>query len=286
MLTITEDFSKQIHYKPMKKLWPASSWTWDDAPGASMPFVYDGKLRFTCMGGDSYGQTSYSDVYFRPFSDPDWALGDFSFSIEFSNGYIGTRTAFTLRITRQNEISYIDRECRSDNVQIINAVSQPYDEAQENQMVETSATSGKLRLRRIGTTVYFDYDIGGGWVNIHSRTYASRPDAGALHMYGASYSGAGENMYAYVDNFSYTVANQTLYKIIGEVTPPSANRVYLVKNWDGYYPQIMDYTTVDSETGEFTFDNIWTNTETFDVIYESSSGERDLIYSDITPVAM
>jgi len=286
MPTITEDFSKQIHYKPMKKLWPASSWTWDQAPGASVPYVYDGKLRFTCMGGSHFGATAYSDICFRPFSDPDWALGDFSFSIEFSNAYLTENTAFVFRVNRTSEQIYIMREYATGGNQKITSITQPYGEASNTQSVITDTASGKLRIRRVGTTIYLDYDIGGGWVNLQSRTYASRPDVGALHLHGASYSGAGENMYAYVDNFSYTVANQTLYKIIGEVTPPSANRVYLVKNWDGYYPQIMDYTTVDSETGEFTFDNIWTNTETFDVIYESSSGERDLIYSDITPVAM
>lgn len=285
MPTITEDFSKHIHYKPMKKLWPGSAWTWSQAPGASMPFVYDGKLRFTCMGGGHYGATSYSDTYFRPFSDPDWALGDFSISLEFSNAYFGTSTAFVLRITRTSEQSYIYRQCTSADVQEIKVVSQPYGEGQQTQTTATTTTSGKLRMRRVGTVVYYDYDVGAGWVNLHSRTFASRPDVGVLHLYSYSLTSGGIGTHAQIDNFSYTVANQTLYQITGDVTPPNANRVYLVKNWDGYYPQIMDYTTTDGN-GEFIFDNIWTNTETFDIIYESDSGERDLIYSDVTPVAM
>ncbi len=43
------------------------------------------------------------------------------------------------------------------------------------QIFATAVTSGKFRIRRTTTTIYTDYDVGGGWVNLNSHDFGEAP---------------------------------------------------------------------------------------------------------------
>jgi len=285
MYTITDDFSHIIEFEPNGKLWNNSNWTFYANGGSMTPFVYNGKLRLSTVLGTG-SSSVYSNVFFRPFTDPDNVLGNFQITIDFSEAYFETRTGFCMRYDKGTDGKVqLQRECTSTDVQRIMAMNQNYGESAEYSTYNTDAVSGKLRIRRSGNVMYCYYDVGAGWVELSSKVFTPRPTDGTIQLYCYSYTDGGESGCIHIDNFTYEAENQILYTISGTVTPADDKIIYLVKDWTGY-PEILEHTQASAATGEFSFDNIWTNSETFDVIGKGDTGEQDIIYNSVTPVNM
>lgn len=284
MYTITDDFSGMIEYEPNGKLWNVYSSTFSVNGGSITPFVYDGKLRFTTVRGTGSSHV-YSAVLFRPFSDPNNILGNFQITLEFSEAYFEDRSGFCMRYNKTTDGKVqLQRECTSTTQRIL-SMNQNYGESPEYETFNTEATSGKLRIRRSGDVMYCYYDVGGGWVEISSKTFTPRPTGGTIELYGYSYSPDNGFGCVHIDNFEFKSENHTLYTISGTVTPPDDKVIYLIGAWTNY-PEILEYTQANGSSGEFGFNNIWTNSQTFDVIGAGDTGEQDIIYNAVTPVSM
>jgi hypothetical protein len=62
--------------------------------------------------------------------------------------------------------------------------------------------AGKLRLRRVGTTIYYDYDIGAGWVNLTTQTNSNDFSSFSICVTTVYESVAP---HVFVDNFTVTL---------------------------------------------------------------------------------
>lgn len=86
----------------------------------------------------------------------------------------------------------------------------------------TTVTTGKFRIRRVGTVMYIDYDIGAGWVNLKSQDFSEAPDVQVI--FEAVSGTSNPSFIGTWDNF--TVVSGTVTGFVGDTGETPAGEVW------------------------------------------------------------